>query len=339
MSDPDFTKQSQGLRLRPLRPYLITFVVSLCYGLFTRWWFGLDFGSQIVSTLSYGFLCLTPFAIGAITAFMIRTSPSGKGRFPGEASLSSLTIGSVFLLGVVLLNIEVWICIVMAAPLFLLAALLGTGAMRWILHYARKHTHLRNSPHSLLVAMLLAPYLVSPMEVQRPPAADIREVTNTIDIAASPDVVWANIVSVPNITAQERQMRISHLVGIPQPLEATVDHAGLGGVRHAVYDNGLAFEEVITVWEPNRMLRFSIHALNVEALPPPFNQWGGPFEAFEGTYQMETLEDGRVRLHLSSFHRLSTRINAYGGLWTDYLMWDLQQYILEIVKARCESVQ
>jgi hypothetical protein len=32
----------------------------------------------------------------------------------------------------------------------------------------------------------------------------------------------------------------------------------------------------------------------------------------------------QVLLHLSSKHRLSTRFNAYGGLWTDFIMSDLQ---------------
>lgn len=336
MENPDSRQQTQSVRRLPLRAYLMTVVLALGYGLFTRWLFGSNFGSQIVSTFSYGFLCLTPFAIGGIVAFVIGRDPARRpSRF--KEPQTTLTIALLFLVTVAFLNIEVWICILMAAPLFLLAALLGTGVMTLILRYARKHTHLRNSPQSLLVVLLIAPYLVSPAEMQRAPSVEIREVTNSIDIDASSEVVWANIVRVPDISLDERQLRLSHIVGIPQPLTAEVDHDGLGGVRHAVYDNGLAFEEVITVWEPNRMLRFTIRALDVEALPPPFNQWGGPFEAFEGTYQMETLEDGRVRLHLSSLHRLNTRINAYGGLWTDYLMWDLQQYILEIVKARCEA--
>jgi hypothetical protein len=337
MEDPGSRQETQSIRHLLLRAYLMTFVLALGYGLFTRWVFGSNFGSQILSTFSYGFLCLTPFAIGAITAFLLRNNISHRGQASGGALVTSLMISSLFLVGVVLLNIEVWICIIMAAPLFLLAALLGTGVMGLILRYARKHRHLRNSPQSLLVVLLLAPYLVSPTEMHRAPAADIREVNNSIDIAASPEVVWANIVSVPDITADERQLRLSHIVGIPQPLEATVDFEGLGGMRHALYDNGLAFEEVITIWEPHRMLRFSIQALNIEALPPPFNEWGGPFEAFEGTYRLEVLDAGGVRLQLSSLHRLNTRINAYGGLWTNYLMWDLQQYILEIVKARSES--
>ena len=44
----------------------------------------------------------------------------------------------------------------------------------------------------------------------------------------------------------------------------------------------------------------------------------------EGTYVIEPLGNGQVRLLLSSKHRLTTRFNFYGGLWTDGVMSDLQ---------------
>jgi hypothetical protein len=30
------------------------------------------------------------------------------------------------------------------------------------------------------------------------------------------------------------------------------------------------------------------------------------------------------------------QINFYGGIWTDYVMRDLQNYILRVIKVRCE---
>jgi len=42
--------------------------------------------------------------------------------------------------------------------------------------------------------------------------------------------------------------------------------------------------------------------------------------------------------HLGSRHRLSTKLNFYGGWWTDYLLGDIQDYILVIIKNRAEAV-
>jgi hypothetical protein len=64
---------------------------------------------------------------------------------------------------------------------------------------------------------------------------------------------------------------------------------------------------------------------------------GGPFDVMDGTYRIEPLENGQILLHLSSTQRITTHINSYGSLWTMYIMTDLQNNILEIIKARCEK--
>jgi hypothetical protein len=38
-----------------------------------------------------------------------------------------------------------------------------------------------------------------------------------------------------------------------------------------------------------------------------------------------------------STHRLSARFNAYSGLWTDFIMRDVQTAILKVLKRRCEA--
>src|SRR5690606_41891455 len=64
---------------------------------------------------------------------------------------------------------------------------------------------------------------------------------------------------------------------------------------------------------------------------------GGPyFDVLTGAYRIETRGDGHVTLHLSSEHRLSTHFNGYASWWTDFVMRDAQQYILEIIARRAE---
>jgi hypothetical protein len=64
---------------------------------------------------------------------------------------------------------------------------------------------------------------------------------------------------------------------------------------------------------------------------------GRYFDVLQGVYEIEPQAPGKVILHLASTHRLSTRFNAYSGLWTDFIMRDVQEHILEIVKRRCEG--
>ena len=65
---------------------------------------------------------------------------------------------------------------------------------------------------------------------------------------------------------------------------------------------------------------------------------GGPFfDVLTGTYTIEPLPGGKVRLHLASRHRISTRFNVYSGLWADAIMRSIQDNILEVIRRRCEA--
>jgi hypothetical protein len=69
----------------------------------------------------------------------------------------------------------------------------------------------------------------------------------------------------------------------------------------------------------------------------PWPEIGGRyFDVTAASYWIEPLAAGRVRLHLSSTHRLTTRFNAYGLLWTRWGLGEFQAYVLQIIKARAQ---
>ena len=163
---------------------------------------------------------------------------------------------------------------------------------------------------------------------------------NVIDIKAAPDVIWNNIASVRAIR-QKRLASWSHRIGFPNPVEATLSHEGVGGVRHATFTGGLYFLEKVNVWEPERRLGFTI-AAQTDLIPPTtldeHVRVGGPyFDALRGEYRLEPLGNGTTRLHLSSRHRISTDFNWYAHLWSDAVMFNLQKRILVVIRQRCEA--
>jgi hypothetical protein len=314
------------------RAYLVGAALALVYGLLSRLAFGMD-SNGLLSTLTYGFLCLVPAAIGAITVIL---SPYEKRLSWQNAVFAPWVTSVFFLVGVIILNLEVSICIIMAAPLFFAFTSIS-GIVTWaILMSGEKKRKRKNLPYSFVLLLVAAPYFVTPLENRAGPQTTLNVVDTQITINAPVEVVWANIIRVPEIRPEERSVRFSHLIGVPQPVEATLTYEGVGGVRDASFDNGLVFVETITEWTFMERIRFTIHPVTPEAMPAPFNAIGGPFDVLDGTYSIEPLANGQVILHLSSTHRLTTAINAYGSLWTDYIMRDLQDYILEIIKARCE---
>lgn len=105
------------------------------------------------------------------------------------------------------------------------------------------------------------------------------------------------------------------------------------------WENGLAFNDIITDIEPGKRywVRLKADTSGVQSSPAPLAAVGGKtFGMVDDGYELEPLADGTVRLHLYSTYRIKSGINAYAGLWLDFLMRDIQGYILAVEKARCE---
>jgi hypothetical protein len=304
--------------------------IAVIYGVLARISFGLGSSSGLTSTLSWGFITLVPLGIGALSVFFA----SDNERYDYGYSVSAALTSSLIFLGIALIfAFELFICILMAAPFFLAISAVGAWLMCLVLR-------LSNRNYSVLAILLILPYIVSPMERFFPPLDSIRTVETQILINASAETIWQNIIRVPEIMPEEQHFDFFHLAGIPRPVEATLAIEGerVGGTRHGYFDNGLIFVETITDWQPLETISFDIHVRGRANVPAPFSEIGGRiFEILDASYTLEPVGEGQILLHLSSRHRLTTNFNAYGGLWTDWMLSDFQNYVLSIVKARCEA--
>jgi hypothetical protein len=303
------------------------------YGLLARIVFGAGVLKSAFFVMSVAFIFLVPFALGyAAVTLGEREGPwSWQRRLlaPWLPALLSLTAALA-------LAWEGLICIVLWLPLFMLMSSLGGLAAGLVARWRGA----RGREGRLMAAVLILPFLVSPLESQVTADTQQRVVDTAIDIDAPPAMVWRHIIRVPAFQAEEHRVALSHLIGFPRPVEATLSREGVGGVRHATFERGVLFVETITAWEPERELAFSIRADPGTIPPAALDEHvtvGGPyFDVLDGRYRLEPLSTGRVRLHLSSTHRLSTHFNLYSGVWTDFVMRDVQRYILGILKERCE---
>jgi len=301
-------------------------IAGCAYGLITRLVFTPGM-SSVWSTMSCTFLLAAPFVMGFIT---VAIAPPSARSNRGYA-LFAPWLSCVALFGVVMFfALEAAICIVMAAPVFL--GLSTTGGLIAFALFRKQDA--KRSPVTL--AVLILPYLLSPLESQLPEPNAIRLVHTEIVIDAPESSVWANIARVARIQANEQSFSLLHLIGLPKPVEATLSFDGVGGVRHASFDNGLTFIETVDAWQPNKHIAFSIKP-DMPTTSNPFNAIGGRyFDVLDGSYTIERVPGGKIKLSLDSHERITTRFNVYGGWWTDLIMRDLQNYILQIVKVRSE---
>ncbi len=305
-------------------------VLAVVYGLIGRFVFGAEQFSGFLGTLSIGFLGVMPIAIGAITVYFgVRSQRSAISPF-FDPWLPSL----IFMVVVAFFAIELAICIVMAAPIFVLMSSVGGMITYYVLRFFHRRKRIGSS---VVLVLLIAPYIFTPLEQSAPQVEWVRAVSDVVEVNADAATIWANITSVAPISGDEQRLSLAQIIGIPRPVEATLDGTGVGAVRRGFFDYGLRFEEVITVWQPGELLRFTVDAQPTDSTQQPFNMIGGDyFGLLDVEYRIETLPDGRSRLHLTTRYRLATRINAYGSLWIDTILHDFQWSILTVVKTRSE---
>jgi uncharacterized protein YndB with AHSA1/START domain len=307
--------------------------VGVAYGLLFRIVFGLERFERVFGVMTVAFLFFVPAALGYLTVAI------GERGGPSSWTARLLAPPATALLALFAALVLAWeglICIVLWLPLTVVMAVIGALLAVIVGTLVRR----RRAQASIACLVALLPLAVAPAEHRITSPDEVRTVRTSIDIAADPATVWRAISRVRRFEATEHRFSWSHLIGFPLPVEATLDREGVGGVRHASFEGGVVFVERVNVWEPGKRLAFTVHAdpdaIPMRTLDRHVTVGGEFFDVLEGEYRIEPLSPTAVRLHLASRHRLSTRFNLYSRRWTDWVMTDIQDYILARLKERCE---
>lgn len=306
--------------------------ILLLYGAFFRWAFDTALLTRAGGVVSLSFIFSVPFGVGALSVAIGRWS--GSDRWVKQAIVTPTIALFIGLLGSLITRIEAAICVLMAAPIAFGMTILG-GLVAHILLP-------RNAPKNRLhLCMAISlPLIAASLESSLTWPNEIVAIQNHIDITARPETVWTQIASVPAIPEKQISNRWIYAVGFPKPIAATLDREGVGGIRTATFERDVSFFETITEWQYPKKLAFSIHA-DPDFIPhTAFDRHiivGGRFyDVLDGIYEIETLSETSIRLHLTSHHRLGTRFNAYAEWWSRKIMTEIQGSILEVIKARAE---
>ena len=314
-----------------------------------RLFFG--YADGLLEVMSIAFIFLVPLGIGTLT---IRFSDPARIQsrlysffMPWLSSLALLII-------TIAISVEGTICWVMAYPVFAIVAGIGGLIMRGFLVRQQRALSedtdektldsgkdFRNNGNLQASVMLLLPLFAALLE--RTVVFQPQEFSayNYIDIQANDVEIWPNVTRVSNIPATEDRSGINRLLGMPRPIRAELDTLAVGGQREAIFERGLVFHETVFEYEHLRRMAFSIKA-NPDEIPPTAMDehvvvGGKYFDVLEGRYALEPLDEDRCRLHLSSRFVVSTSFNFYSGLWARWIMSDIQENILQVIKRRSEK--
>ncbi|MES2996336.1 MAG: hypothetical protein V4733_05950 [Verrucomicrobiota bacterium] len=326
-ADPVYQKRARKIAA------ITTGIIVLTYAALFRFAFTLDIFRDAGGVVSLSFIISVPFACGALGVAIGRWC--GSDNWVAQAIFTPL---GALLLGLVICivtRIEAIICVIMAAPILVVACALGGSTAHLLL--PRHHP----KPKLYCSIIFFIPLLAAHVEGLFTWPSETKSITNTITIHAPAARVWPEIASVPAIDPAMLRDSWIYKIGFPRPIAATLDRPGTGGIRTATFERDVSFFEVVTDWQENQRLAFTIHA-DPDFIPhTAFDQHiivGGRFyDVLDGIYEIEPVSETTCRLHLTSHHRLTTRFNSYTAWWSAKIMNEIQGTILEVIRARAEG--
>ncbi|MFD1199686.1 SRPBCC family protein [Brucella gallinifaecis] len=320
-SPPDLPAFSERLR--------VAVPVAIVYGLVLYVLIWLTPASDMMPFIAG--LMLLPMGIASLASSL--SDPRAQKGLWRHVKMSWMIISGLIVISVVLFE-EGGICVIMAAPFFAIFSALGS----WItLSLIRRFRTPRST--MLVVALPLMFYPLEPLLSYEPHEG---MVTTIIDIAASPEIVWQQTAEIRNVRADELSWTFSHgIVGVPQPVDARLEGAGVGALRQLEWTRGVKFQEIITQWEENRLLAWDFN-FGPESIPAAveahINVDSSYLKLTNGDYQLETLPNGHTRLTLTTRYRIATPINFYCDFWGKVFLNDFHGVVLKVIRERSERI-
>ena len=280
---------------------------------------------------AYGWMlfAVSPFLVGyAVGAFAHKRGGRPLAGFAWGQTALLLEAALLLLLG-----FEGVICLVMAWPLAMPMAALGTWvAYAWRRIPPERHVHVSCSALALLPLAMFA-------ESELLPEPALHSVVSVIEIDAPPQAVWENVIGFTELPPpQEAIFRL----GLAYPIRAEIEGQGVGAVRRCVFSTG-AFIEPITVWDEPRRLAFS-----VEENPPPMVEMSpygeihpphldGYFWSERGEFRLTPLGGGTTRLVGTTWYRQKLWPTTYWLPWSDFVIHKIHLRVLRHIRERSES--
>ncbi len=305
--------------------------ISLIYALALRLFFGVPTWADVFSVMSVTFLACLPTTMGALVVYFSRAVLAAKIWYRITAPWLPLF---AFFLITLLVSLEGFACWIMVLPLFMVAASVG-GFIGAYIKRRKKHDKLYIS------ALVLLPLIMAPVERMVGAIPGTYTANTTITIHADAANIWRHVTRVQAIPQQQDKGWLTRFLGFPRPVRAELNYEGVGGYREAIFTNGLTFHETVLEYTDKKKMVFTIKAFPYEIPSTTMDEHvvigGSYFDVLTGTYELEAIDNTTFVLHLYSHFKLTTTFNFYASWWAKWIMQDIQNNILQVIKQRAEA--
>ena len=284
---------------------------------------------NIFGDYAWGLFIWLPVVLGATSTLLYGYNYETNKRKLFSISFYTLC---VFCWGLLLYAWEGIICLMMAFPIGLLFTYIG----HWV-GYQLLINKTGNGKTLSLLLFLSVPAFMS-FENSVDDKEQIRSVTTSIEIKASPENVWKNVIAFPQL---KEPTEFIFTTGIAYPINATIEGKGPGAIRHCNFSTG-SFVEPITVWDEPRLLKFSVteqpapmKELSVYDIEP--THLHGYWVSKEGQFKLTRLANGNTLLEGTTWYYHNIKPAFYWRPWSDYIIHKIHERVLKHIKDKAEG--
>ena len=302
-----------------------------------RWWLGIGVTTAIsVLQILFGIYVMEEYgmAMFVITPLFIGTSAVvvyGYGREITKRESQRIAFATlIFLIAITMIfAIEGLICIVMALPILLFFTWIGSYLGLVLLNQL---------PDKSITILLVLIGLIPMMSfIEHGNSSEMTSVVTQIEIAASKESVWKNVVEFPELN---KPSEFIFKTGIAYPINARIEGSGVGAVRHCNFTTG-SFVEPITVWDEPNLLRFDVVEQPEPMKELSFYDIDAPhlhdyFVSKQGQFKLTTLPNGNTLLEGTTWYYHNIKPSMYWQWWSDYIIHKIHVRVLEHIKANSE---
>lgn len=265
--------------------------------------------------LIYSVFVLVPAVMGIIAMWPARRIPI---RVP-EVFLRALqyTFSTIVLSAVVLR--EGVLCLIILSPLLYTAILIGMFIGRAL--FRQWNPTLQGSVLAIILALFFFD-LTSEHDY-------VNEVTDRMVIDAPVSEVWKHVPSHP-VNRSEPGFWLFR-IGLPNPVQSTMNGSGVGATRKCVFSNNAVFDEVVVESVQDSLFTFDI------TRQPDDPEIIGHIELRRGRFILTDNGDGTTTLTGKSWYKLNVYPVWYFDIWAESITRQVHLRVMEHIKRLAEA--
>ncbi len=311
----------------PLGSAWVALVFTLLFGLIAA-----ILSTKIFASYGWGLFVALPFCLGLVSVLLYSHRSPRSFRSCLLVAVLSIALLGVGFLG---LAVEGVICLLMAAPIALVLAIMGGS----VGYFIQRCSWNRDQTLKVCLLLMLSVPLLMGAELVSVPREPLFSVCTSVEINAPPERVWQSVVTFSELP---EPTELLFRLGIAYPVKATIQGTGVGAVRHCEFSTG-PFVEPIEVWDEPRLLKFS-----VTQNPAPMQEWT-PYRAINpphlhgflvsegGQFLLKPLPNGKTQLEGTTWYRHHMWPAGYWQIWSDQIIHQIHLRVLKHIQYLAEN--